>query len=701
MNAISTPPDPNPILRGLKDRQRSTVEYVFRRLYLDKEAAHRFLVADEVGLGKTLVARGVIARTINHLWDKTDRIDILYICSNANIARQNINRLNVTGQSNFALASRITLLPIRLRELTADKSKRLNFVSFTPGTSFELGQNLGTVDERVLLYWLLGEAWDLKGKAPLNVLQGNAYKDNFRYWVGEFDRKQIDESLANEFVETVQRRVDEERRQGRKSIRTRFDDLCERFKRHRKHLPGHDRWDRRMIVGELRELLATTCLTALEPDLIILDEFQRFKHLLDGTDQASGLARGLFEYPGAKTLLLSATPYKMYTLPEEPTEDDHYADFLRTLRFLETGSPEAGQMEEVLHTYRDELLRLGDGGDTRELVATKRVLEARLRSVMVRTERLAVSNDRDGMLREVPSGETRLEARDLEEYVFVQKVSRVLGQGDVLEYWKSAPYLLNFMDAYRLKKALHEAVVTPGDGQEVASLLSEGQNLLLPWEDVQGYSELDPANARLRSLLAQTTDVGAWRLLWAPPSMPYYQLEGAFADPALEGFTKRLVFSSWVVVPKVIATMLSYEAERQMIGLFEQEPENTQEARQRHRPLLRFAYTEGRLAGMPVLGLLYPSTTLARECDPLLAVGMDGKSEDSPGLEEVLEWARSRIELLLREVTSQAGGTGTEDEAWYWAAPILLDLRCDPEATLAWLRDPELAAAWSGEARER
>jgi len=171
VNAILTPPDPNPILRGLKDRQRSTVEYVFRRLYLDKEAAHRFLVADEVGLGKTLVARGVIARTINHLWDKTDRIDILYICSNANIARQNINRLNVTGQSNFALASRITLLPIRLRELTADKSKRLNFVSFTPGTSFELGQNLGTVDERVLLYWLLGEAWDLKGKAPLNVLQ--------------------------------------------------------------------------------------------------------------------------------------------------------------------------------------------------------------------------------------------------------------------------------------------------------------------------------------------------------------------------------------------------------------------------------------------------------------------------------------------------------------------------------------------------
>ncbi|MDP2389036.1 MAG: hypothetical protein Q8N52_01815, partial [Acidobacteriota bacterium] len=42
----------------------------------------RWLLADEVGLGKTMVARGVIARMIEHLWDMTERIDVLYICSN-------------------------------------------------------------------------------------------------------------------------------------------------------------------------------------------------------------------------------------------------------------------------------------------------------------------------------------------------------------------------------------------------------------------------------------------------------------------------------------------------------------------------------------------------------------------------------------------------------------------------------------------
>ena len=64
------------------------------------DRTRRFLVADEVGLGKTLVARGVIARTIDHLWnevsrDKERRIDVIYICSNADIARQNIDRLDI------------------------------------------------------------------------------------------------------------------------------------------------------------------------------------------------------------------------------------------------------------------------------------------------------------------------------------------------------------------------------------------------------------------------------------------------------------------------------------------------------------------------------------------------------------------------------------------------------------------------------
>ena len=48
----------------LKDFQRRTVRHAFHRLYKAKNSSRRFLVADEVGLGKTLVARGIAAKCI-------------------------------------------------------------------------------------------------------------------------------------------------------------------------------------------------------------------------------------------------------------------------------------------------------------------------------------------------------------------------------------------------------------------------------------------------------------------------------------------------------------------------------------------------------------------------------------------------------------------------------------------------------------
>lgn len=79
-------PDTESMLATLKPFQRDTVEYVFRRMYTDPDCTRRFLVADEVGLGKTMVARGVIARAIDHLQGQVDRVDVVYICSNADIA---------------------------------------------------------------------------------------------------------------------------------------------------------------------------------------------------------------------------------------------------------------------------------------------------------------------------------------------------------------------------------------------------------------------------------------------------------------------------------------------------------------------------------------------------------------------------------------------------------------------------------------
>src|SRR3954470_15182227 len=144
----------------LKDFQIDTVEYVLQRLYDDPDGTDRFLVADEVGMGKTLVARGVIAGAIERLQNDptVDRIDVVYICSHADIARQNIAKLDVRGDGTKPLSTRITMLATQLRDLNRkmpDGSKTVNLVAFTPGTSFEKGHRGGRVEERALLRWLL------------------------------------------------------------------------------------------------------------------------------------------------------------------------------------------------------------------------------------------------------------------------------------------------------------------------------------------------------------------------------------------------------------------------------------------------------------------------------------------------------------------------------------------------------------------
>lgn len=691
-------PDVRAVLSGLKDFQRRSVDYVFRRLYLDDEYTRRFLLADEVGLGKTLVAKGVIAKTIDYLWDRVPRIDIVYICSNADIARQNVNRLNVAGQEDLALASRITLLPVTLRDL---KHNRVNFVSFTPGTSFNLRSSLGTAGERALLYWLVRKAWGMRGAGPKNVLQGNVQTENFRWRLRSFrGEHEIDESLAEAFGQALDQQIAVARREGRPDLRAKFDELCERFARSRKHIPAEDAEDRRRLVGELRALLAATCLQALQPDLIILDEFQRFKYLLDGDDEASQLARRLFEYAdevsSARVLLLSATPYRMYTRAFEAADDDHYRDFVRTLSFLLDNPAQTDELATLLQEYRLELLRIvnGDGSRLREL---KCQLEGRLRRVMVRTERLAVTPDRNGMLVEPPAGGAVPQSHDLEAFIALERVARLLDQDSTLEYWKSAPYLLNFMDEYELKLGFKRAMRRPEPHGEIAVALARGTSALLPWQEIRAYARIDPANARLRTLLAQTVGTGAWRLLWIPPSLPYYRMGDPFAGSGVGGFTKRLVFSSWQVVPKAVSAILSYEAERQMMVSFEERAQNTPEARRRRSPLLRFGRdSDGRLTGMPALAIVYPSMALARLGDPLMYFREHGDEGGLPTAEDMTAWIGERIQRILASIgADQPAGAGPADEAWYWAAPILLDLAEDPVATRSWFDQRDLPKIWS------
>ena len=656
-------PQVDDLLKPLKPFQRRTVDHAFERLFLAEDSTSRFLVADEVGLGKTLVARGIIARAIDHLWEDVDRIDIVYICSNAGIARANLPKLRVGGASErtLALATRLTLLATELAPRDDGSSfmdNKLNFVSFTPGTSFQMGHAGGQRHERELLFHLL--APHVARRIPLmNLLQGWV-KDRDRWRRGLGNHLPIEPTIRRDFDEAFRDRID---------LRKRLADLTDNhFARYRQAWPPEATWERNRLIGELRQLLAGICVTALEPDLVILDEFQRFKPLIETRDEHQGpaaeLAQSLFltkAHDGrpVPTLLLSATPYKLYTTDAEIEQEDHYEDFLATTRFLFGGDQvRVESLTDRLAEFGAALKRAGTG-DAPSLVAARSAkigVENALGAVMARTERVSASDERDAMVAE-RRPPVLVATTDIRQYLATDAMFRAVGDRDPMPLWKSAPYLIHFMRGYKFNERLEG---TLGHAPStVFDVLASHRQSFLSAAALRQWSAIDPAHAKLREMVSHHLDRGLWRLLWVPPTLPYWPLEGPFKDAA--GTTKTLLFSAWNVVPDAVSAVLSYEAERRMAGgriSAYQNPESQQ------RPLLRLTQpVVGTRSRHRLMLLLLPCLSLADFSHPLGAPnGWDRR-----------QWVRHRIEQLLTESELPDPRDGPADERWEWAAPLLLD----------------------------
>lgn len=642
-----------PVLGRLKDFQRRTVEYAFQRMFVDPQPTRRFLVADEVGLGKTLVARGVIAKAVEHLQGKSNRLDIIYICSNADIAAQNVARLNVTGQKAFAKATRLTLLPLEVHDL---QGQDINFISFTPGTTFDHGRRSGHKLERRLIYQMLAGHHGINAKGLARILQGNAGER----WFDEIrEPLKFDAEIAATFRGQVAESGSLER------IQVVTDAL------YRRSMTPELKQQSLTLIGDLRRMLARCCLGALEPDLVILDEFQRFRDLLadPDTNAAAELAHALFNYSAdLRVLLLSATPYKMYASQHE--EEDHYRDFLATARFLFDDEASVATLESDLREFRTALMTAGEGdGALERPTRAKSMIEHRLKRVMCRTERVGATAHHDAMVHERRE-EVPVAAEDVLEFRCIDRLSTALGVHDPIEYWRSSPYLLNFMKEYELKRRIsdkkNEAAVTDA--------LQAHPYRMLQKRAIDAYRPVDPANGRLRTLVSDIDRSESWRLLWVPPSMPYWRGEGAYKDA--DGFTKTLVFSSWNVVPDAIAGLLSYHVEAKSVAGLERKHRYEQLTKQL-RPRLRFpAKQDGTFPGMSALALAYPSPTLAGIIDPLQVLQEDG---GLASLAEVRSRVRQRIGELLPEVLpAPSGDLALPDRRWYWAALLFLDREHHP-----------------------
>lgn len=254
-------------MSGPKPFQIRTIDHVVSHLWEAADTTRRFLVADEVGLGKTIVARGVIHEMLDRFRAAGRRVDVLYICSNAAIAAQNLDKLVGSHDQGRAFASRLTLLPLQ-RDHWDERG--VNFISFTPATAFDLKGRGGLAKERALLHhYLEAKFRNLDGlSAALSLGVG---VESWAATLADVRKTKPDAKIGWEFRAAV----------------TADASLVAMIKRVAGLSVGRDAADTEThriqieLASRLRRLLAKTCLRLVAPQaLVVLDEFQRFVQLL-------------------------------------------------------------------------------------------------------------------------------------------------------------------------------------------------------------------------------------------------------------------------------------------------------------------------------------------------------------------------------------------------------------------------------------
>lgn len=558
-----------------KDFQQKTADRIVK--LFTTENRDRVLLADEVGLGKTIVAKSVVEQLGKiHEAEHDKHFKVVYVCSNAAITSQNSAKLGIKEKFNVS-ESRLSLLHIVCcKNEKATDSMRSTLIPLTPATSFTMKNGAGIAGERALIYNICCGLDD-------RFKECTAAHDFFRYdvrirqdtWknIVEEQKKELAKwrnttptfayeaeggTYWNWLVMKLTKTSD-----GSRSRTLQLTDEIVNYC----DCGIADRGRQRYLLNSLRKEFATISLDALDPDLIIMDEFQRFRDLIclneNSENEMQQLTKRFFGKKGVKILLLSATPYRAFTTREEfamGEGDNHFGEFVQVMDFLFSEDKIKPEFKEVWHDYSVKLSQCASG-DFAVLLASKKNAEDRLYSGICRTERI----EDDGFID--VSGVKDVKVCK-EDFLFFAELQRLMSHYKIgnlpVEYAKSCPYLLSFLKDYKLNgKITDELKANP-------EWLKKQKYSVLNYDDLISWKEIPYKGGKFSAVSQLLLGDGIKRkrgnppgmlgFLWLPPSHPYYKTSGVYSKG--EGASKVLLFSSWAMVPRMLATMLSYDAER-------------------------------------------------------------------------------------------------------------------------------------------
>lgn len=568
-----------------KPFQRSAIQAACKTLKTGS-GSRRFLVADEVGLGKTVVAQQIIEQLASGA-DRRSPFIVYYITNGQRVAHQNRGRL-------------VDFLQPEMQEKAVSKADRLNLIpllprpdapvalySLTPGTSFPgktTRLHAGRKEERAFITALLSRTFPhLIRRFPDRTMQRNVTSD----WDGLVRRyRQPVSELPRNFIFAFKAALTKEFNGPPKQR------LPETVKR---EPPGR-------FVGRLRRALAYAVLVARPPDLVILDEFQRYRDLWSKEGRSDPLVGALFE-PQASSrpalLLLSATPYKLYaTRLEENRGAEANREFFELLEFL-GGKLGSGLRDEAKDTFVElgnTILAIAKAGPDAE-TALRLIEEAKFRRdrlqallapYMSRMEREPTSDD---SAHTIPLNAS-LDAADIRAFRHLATSFKPEHAWAALPYWLSVPLPAQSLGS---RYQAWDRATIHRDGS-LAKLTLEGRN---------SYSlpKIWP-HPKLRAL-EEVTQSDSLALPWVRPSAPWWPLRGAWAvathDPKL------LVFSRFKSTPQSVAALTSLRVEARFLS-----------RTGRYEKVWKRRRLQAGRGRLPTLALFHPSPFLIRATDPLV-----------------------------------------------------------------------------------
>ena len=673
-------------LRQLTDFQRATVEVVFRRLTSGNGSQSRVLVADEVGLGKTLVARGVIGMLLEARIAAKDLdrpLRVAYICSNQTLADENRRKLAIFKKAD---ADRLVHAPSfgRLADLGmtvphTQTGKLLEICTLTPATSFATTRGDGNARERYIIWRALSTVVELQGAASW-------LEHLFRKGVGDSWDVVRDKLAKNTFepkaMDSFRQRLCQRPGLAQDALRE-CNDLGVAFDTWHALLSGLAAHPKRGIKSleaallpfirtRLRSIFVECCAQNLEADLFILDEFQRFRELIG--KQAEGeegiIAARVLHQGDCRALLLSATPFKALShVAEDELGKAHVHELRELLSYLSSNDkPLLDRYEKERGALLEQLVNLPVSlvPGARLPDDAKRRVELTLRPLLCRTERGQIGSD-DAQtvdLKVTPRG--GIDPAEVEGYVGIDLIGQALqaatrgaSTSDIMQFHKAAPWCLSFLGDYQLRKQLEKSRSKPAVQQAISrarsAWLSKGK-----FESFEMDLARDTPHFKFRALLDVVMNANSERMLWMPPSLPYYGCEGPFKGH--EKFTKTLLFSGLVLAPRALSSLLSYQADRRLRT--RGQTHKYSDARSA-KPLFRY---DGRS--------MSPAWALAYPCRRLSAIAI-GPGQGS--LQQLRSTVKRQLANDVGKLAARFGdGDAQRNNRWYVLAPFLLDRITSP-----------------------